>query len=129
MTVRPHPLHMCVWLKCAKKTFPSLPYFHGSGIGQLNSECLFTLVFAMAVPAGWRDETRRFVEDRISVNLYAFQVTYEQHFQTLVQEAVNSVKAFFDIAAQATNDKADQVGRSTMQNEGMTQRPNCAHRP
>ena len=26
MTVRPHPLHMCVWLKSAKKTFPSLPY-------------------------------------------------------------------------------------------------------
>ena len=59
------------------------------------------------------------MEDRISVNLQAFQVTYEQHVQTLVQEAVNSVKAFFDIAVQAMNDKADQVGRSTMQNEGM----------
>ena len=33
--------------------------------------------------------------------------------------AVNSVKAFFDVAVQAMNDKADQVGRSTMQNEGM----------
>ena len=76
-----------------------------------------TLVFAMAVPAGWGDETRRYVDDRISVNLQAFQVTYEQHVQTLVQEAVNSVKAFFDIAVQAMNDKADQVGRSTMQNE------------
>ena len=70
----------------------------------------------MAVPAGWGDETRRYVEDRISVNL---QVTNERHVQTLVQEAVNSVKAFFDIAVQAMNDKADQVGRSTMQNEGM----------
>ena len=78
-----------------------------------------TLVFAMAVPAGWGDETRRYVEDRISVNLQAFQVTYEQHVQTLVQDAVNSVKAFLDIAVQAMNDKADQVGRSTMQNEGM----------
>ena len=120
MTVRLHPLHMCVWLKCAKKTFPSLPNFHGSGAGQLNSECLLTLVFVMAVPAGWGDETRRYVEDRISVNLQAFQVTYEQHVQTLVQEAVNTVKAFFDKAVQAMNDKADQVGRSTMQNEGMS---------
>ena len=110
---------MCVWLKCAKKRFPSLPYFHGSGAGQLNSECHLTLVFAMAMRAGWRDETRRYVEDRISVNLQAFQVTYEQHVQTLVQEAVNLVKAFFDIVVQAMNDKADQVGRSTMQNEGM----------
>ena len=73
----------------------------------------------MAVPAGWGDETRRYVEDRISVNLQAFQVTYEQHVQTLVQDAVNSVKAFLDLAVQAMNDKADQVGRSTMQNEGM----------
>ena len=77
-----------------------------------------TLVFAMAVPAGWGDETRRYVEDRICVNLQAFQVTYEQHVQTLVQDAVNSVKAFLDIAVQAMNDKADQVGRSTMQHEG-----------
>ena len=53
-----------------------------------------TFVFAMAVLAGWGDETRRYVEDRISVNLQAFQVTYEQHVQTLVQDAVNSVKAF-----------------------------------
>ena len=73
----------------------------------------------MAVPAGWGDETRRYVEDRISVDLQAFQVTYEQHVQTLVQDAVNSVKAFLDIAVQAMSDKADQVGRSTMQNEGM----------
>ena len=29
------------------------------------------------------------------------------------------MKAFFDIAVQAMNDKADQVGRSTTQNEGM----------
>ena len=71
-------------------------------------------MFAMAVPAGWGDETRRYVEDRISVDL---QVTCERHVQTLVQEAVNSVKAFFDIAVQAMNDKADQVVRSTMQNE------------
>ena len=78
-----------------------------------------TLVFAMAVPAGWGDETRRYVEDRISVNLQAFQVTNEQHVQTLVQDAVNSVKAFLDTAVRAMNDKADQVGRSTMQNEGM----------
>ena len=110
---------MWLWLKCVKKTFSSLPYFHGSGAGQLNCQCLVTLVFAMAVPAGWGDETRRYVEDRISVNLQTFQVTYEQHVQTLVQDAVNSVKAFLDIAVQAMNDKADQVGRSTMQNEGM----------
>ena len=31
----------------------------------------------------------------------------------------NSVKAFLGIAVQAMNDKADQVGRSTMWNEGM----------
>ena len=37
------------------------------------------------------------VEDRISV-------------QTFVQDAVDSVKAFFDIAVQAMNDKADQFG-------------------
>ena len=73
----------------------------------------------MAVPAGWGGETRRYVEDRISVNLQAFQVAYEQHVQTLVQEAFNSVKAFFDIAVQSMNDMADQVGRSTMQKEGM----------
>ena len=29
------------------------------------------------------------------------------------------MKAFFDTAVQPMNDKADQVGRSTMQNEGM----------
>ena len=60
-----------------------------------------------------------YVEDRISVNLQAFRVTYEQHVQKLVQDAVNSVKSYFDSAVQAMNDKADQVGRSTMQNKGM----------
>ena len=81
--------------------------------------CPLTLVFAMAVPAGWGDETRRYVEDRITVNVQAFQVTYEQHVQTPVQDAVSSVKAYFDSAVQAMNEKADQVGRLTMQNEGM----------
>ena len=90
MTVRPHPLHMCVGLKCAKKTFPSLPYFHGSGGGQLNSECLLTLVLAMAVPGrmGRRDAQVR--GGSHLWHLQVFQVTYEQHVQTLVQEAVNS---------------------------------------
>ena len=57
------------------------------------------------------------------MNLQAFHVTYEQHVQTLVQDAVNSVKAFLDIAVQAMNDKADQVGRSTLLNEGMINVP------
>ena len=37
----------------------------------------------------------------------------EDEVQTLAEDAVNSVKAFFDIAVQAMKDKADQVGRST----------------
>ena len=53
------------------------------------------------------------------MNLHAFQVTYEQHVQTLIQDAVNSAKAYFNSAVQAMNNKADQVGRSTVQNEGM----------
>ena len=52
------------------------------------------------------------------MNLQAFQVTYEQHVQTLVQDAVNSMRTYFDSAVQAMTDKADQVGRSTVQNEG-----------
>ena len=46
-------------------------------------------------------------------------MTFEQHLQTFLQDAVNSVKAYFDSAVQAMNDKADQVGRSTLQHEGM----------
>ena len=59
------------------------------------------------------------MEARIIVNIHAFQVTYEQHVQTLIQDAVNSAKAYFDSAVQAMNNKADQVGRSTMPNEVM----------
>ena len=51
-------------------------------------------------------------------NIQAFQITYEQHVQTLIQNAINSVKAYFDSAVQAMNARADQVGRSAMQNEG-----------
>ena len=40
MTVGPHPLHMWFWLKRAKKTFPSLPYFHS---------CTTLEVFSFAV--------------------------------------------------------------------------------
>ena len=72
----------------------------------------------MAVPTGWGEETRKYVEDRITANIQAFQVTYEQHVQTLIQNAINSVKAYFDSAVQAMNARADQVGRSAMQNEG-----------
>ena len=47
-----------------------------------------TLVFAMAVPAGWVDETRRYVEDRISVNLQACRSRTSNMSRTLVQDAV-----------------------------------------
>ena len=53
------------------------------------------------------------------MNIHTFQVTYEQHVQTLIQYAVNSVKAYFDSAVKAINNKANQVGRSTFQNEVM----------
>ena len=62
----------------------------------------------MAVPTGWEDEARRYVEGRITVNLQDVQVTYEQHVQTLVHVAVNLVKACFGSAVQTMNDKAER---------------------
>ena len=50
----------------------------------------------MVVPTGRGDKSRRYVED-----------------------AVNLAIAYFDSAVQAMNDKADQVGRSAIQNKGM----------
>ena len=59
------------------------------------------------------------MEGGIAVNSQAFQVTYEQRVQALLQDAVNLVKAFFDSAVHAMNVEADDVGRSAILNEGM----------
>ena len=67
-----------------------------------------------------------YVEGGIAVNSQAFQVTYEQRVQALLQDAVNLVKAFFDSAVHAMNVEADDVGRSAILNEGMINVNSCA---
>ena len=76
-------------------------------------------MFAIAVPTGCGDEARRNVEDRIAVNLQAFQVTYEQHIQKLIQDAVNPVRAYFDSTIQAIEERTDQARPSTIENGGV----------